>query len=105
MSPNPPPVSFQSELKRKAESAGGSFTASTQKRHYLQTHLTGARIKKSLSEASAYATPVAVMHRDLFSAFLARYVDEISCFGQDALAAYPGNSYPARGMAVLITIR
>ena len=41
----------QSELKRLAENAGGSFTKfSTQKTALSQTHLTGERIKKSLSE-------------------------------------------------------
>jgi len=64
----PNPSYFQSELKRKAESAGGSFTKfSTQKTALSQTHLTGARIKKSLSERVHYDCGV-VMHRDLFSA-------------------------------------
>ncbi|MDY6902813.1 MAG: transposase, partial [Cyanobacteriota bacterium] len=45
------PGFFQSELKRKAESAGGYFlTFSTQKTALSQTHLDGTRIKKKLSE-------------------------------------------------------
>jgi putative transposase len=85
------PGFFQSELKRKAESAGGSFTRfSTQKTALSQTHLTGERVKKSLSERVHYDQSGIVMHRDLFSAFLARYVDENQLSLQDAFMAYPG---------------
>lgn len=85
------PGFFQSELKRKAESAGGSFTRfSTQKTALSQTHLTGERVKKSLSERVHYDQTGIVMHRDLFSAFLARYVDENQLSLQDAFIAYPG---------------
>jgi len=85
------PGYFQSELKRKAEGAGGSFTKfSTQKTALSQTHLTGERIKKSLSERVHYDQTGIVMQRDLFSAFLARYVDEDQLSLQDALIAYPG---------------
>jgi putative transposase len=85
------PGYFQSELKRKAESAGGSFTKfSTQKTALSQTHLTGERIKKSLSERVHYDQTGIVMHRDLFSAFLARYVDENQLSLQDAREAYSG---------------
>jgi putative transposase len=85
------PGYFQSELKRKAESAGGSFTKfSTQKTALSQTHLTGERIKKSLSERVHYDRTGIVIHRDLFSAFLARYVDENQLSLQNAREAYSG---------------
>jgi len=83
------PGYFQSELKRKAESAGGSFTKfSTQKTALSQTHLTGARIKKSLSERVHY-DPVAWSCTEICLVFLARY-DEDQLSLRDALAAYPG---------------
>lgn len=85
------PGFFQFELKRKAESAGGSFTKfSTQKTALSQTHLTGERVKKSLSERVHYDQTGIVMHRDLFSAFLARYVDENQLSLRDAFMAYLG---------------
>ena len=85
------PGFFQAELKRKAESAGGSFTKfSTQKTALSQTHLTGERVKKSLSERVHHDLTGKVMHRDLFSAYLARFVDEDQLFVQDALLAYSG---------------
>lgn len=71
------PGFVQSELKRKAESAGGSFTKfSTQKTALSQTHLDGSRVKKSLSQRTHRDNSGIVMHRDLFSAFLARYVND-----------------------------
>lgn len=85
------PGFFQSELKRKAENAGGSFVQfSTSKTALSQTHLTGERIKKNLSERVHYDKLGVVMHRDLMSAFLSRHVydDELSL--QDALSEYPG---------------
>lgn len=67
------PGFFQAELKRKAEKAGGSFYQfSTSKTALSQTHLTGARIKKSLSERVHYDKSGVIMHRDLMSAFLSR---------------------------------
>jgi putative transposase len=85
------PGYFQAELKRKAENAGGSFTKfSTQKTALSQTHLTGERIKKSLSERVHDDRSGIVMHRDLFSAFLARYVDENQLSLPDAVNEYPG---------------
>jgi putative transposase len=48
------PGFVQSELKRKAENAGGSFIKfSTQKTALSQTHLDGSRIKKSKAIASS----------------------------------------------------
>lgn len=85
------PGFFQSELKRKAEKAGGSFIQfSTSKTALSQTHLTGERVKKSLSERVHYDKSGVVMHRDLMSAFLSRHVydDELSL--RDAVLEYPG---------------
>ncbi|AFY55385.1 hypothetical protein Riv7116_2888 [Rivularia sp. PCC 7116] len=84
------PGFFQSEIKRKAENAGGCFLQfSTQTTALSQTHLDGTRIKKSLSERVHRDVTGVTMHRDLFSAFLSRYVygDQLSL--QDALREYP----------------
>ena len=64
------PGFFQSELARKAESAGGQFIKfPTQTTALSQTHLDGSRIKKSLSErVHRDVTGIQPMHRDLFSA-------------------------------------
>ena len=65
------PGFFQSELKRKAENANGSFLEfSTQKTALSQTHLDGSRIKKTLSMRVHRDVAGFEMHRDLFSAFL-----------------------------------
>jgi len=86
------PGFVQSELKRKAESAGGSFVKfSCQKTALSQTHLTGERIKKSLSERVHYDKSGFVMQRDLFSAYLARYVNQDELLLQDAVNQYPGS--------------
>ena len=85
------PGFVQSELKRKAESAGGSFQFfSTRKTALSQTHLNGERIKKSLSQRVHQDSSGMIMHRDLFSAFLARYVnDDESLSLHDARREYP----------------
>ena len=71
------PGFVQSELKRKAESAGGSFIKfSTQKTALSQIHLNGQRIKKSLSDRIHYDLTGVVMNRDLFSAYLSRFVND-----------------------------
>lgn len=71
------PGFVQAELKRKAESADGSFQKfSTRKTALSQTHLDGERIKKSLSQRMHKDNSGLKMHRDLFSAFLARYVND-----------------------------
>lgn len=89
------PGFFQAELACKAVSAGGSFTKfSTQKTALSQTHLTGERIKKSLSERVHRDRTGIVMHRDLFSAYLARFVDEDRLSVQDARESYPGMEAP-----------
>lgn len=86
------PAFFQSELKRKAESAGGSFTQfSTQTTALSQTHLTGERIKKSLSERVHYDQTGVVMQRDLFSAYLSRFVTDDMLDVQGARNSYQGS--------------
>ncbi|MEN9871139.1 MAG: hypothetical protein RLZZ171_2127 [Cyanobacteriota bacterium] len=84
------PGFVQSELKRKAESADGSFQKfSTRKTALSQTHLNGERIKKSLSQRVHNDTSGFVMHRDLFSAYLARYVNDDDCLSMhDARQEY-----------------
>jgi putative transposase len=85
------PGFVQSELKRKAENAGGQFiTFSTQKTALSQTHLDGSRVKKSLSQRVHRDVTGIVMHRDIFSAFLSRYVNEDDTLSlQDAVNQYP----------------
>jgi len=104
------PGFVQSELKRKAEKkkrstsaplhtrrgvrgvgAGGSFTKfSTQKTALSQTHLNGERIKKKLSERVHHDVTGIVMHRDLFSAYLSRHINDDKLSLQDAALQYPG---------------
>ncbi len=71
------PGYFQSELLRKAESAGGSVLMfSTQKTALSQTCLCERREKKSLSQRVHSCPDCEIkMQRDLFSGFLSRYVD------------------------------
>ncbi len=84
------PGFVQSELKRKAESAGGSFQKfSTRNTALSQTHLDGTRIKKSLSQREHYdVTGIVPHHRDLWSSFLARYVNQDELSLQDAQLEY-----------------
>ena len=71
------PGFVQAELRRKAEIAGGVFQKfSTRKTALSQTHLSGERIKKSLSQRVHYDSTGVIMHRDLFSAFLARHIND-----------------------------
>nr|WP_226572777.1 transposase [Microseira wollei] len=85
------PGFVQSELKRKAEKAGGSFTKfSTQKTALSQTHLNGERIKKPLSERVHRDVTGVVMHRDLFTAYLSRHVNQDSLSLHDAVNQYQG---------------
>ncbi len=86
------PGFVQSELARKAERAGGSFTKfSTQKTALSQTHLDGSRTKKSLSERVHKDVTGITMHRDLFSAYLSRFVNEENTLSlQDAASQYRG---------------
>ena len=84
------PGFVQSELCRKAESAGGSFQKfSTRKTALSQTHLDGTRIKKSLSQRMHYdVTGIVPHHRDLWSSFLSRYVNQDKLSLQDAQLEY-----------------
>jgi putative transposase len=86
------PGFVQSELQRKAESAGGQFiTFSTQKTALSQTHLDGSRTKKSLSQRVHHDATGIKMHRDLFSAYLSRYVNQDDRLSlQDARDGYRG---------------
>lgn len=85
------PGFVQSELKRKAERAGGQFeTFSTRTTALSQTHLDGSRQKKSLSERVHYDATGIVMHRDLFSAYLARYVNDDQLEADTAREQYAG---------------
>lgn len=85
------PGFVQSELCRKAEKAGGTVIKfSTQKTALSQTHLDGTRIKKSLSQRVHMDRFTGDgMHRDLFSAFLARFVNQDELSLQDAVEQYP----------------
>ncbi len=71
------PGSFQSELVRKAERAGGQVLLfSTQKTALSQTCLCGVKQKKSLSQRVHNCSKCGlVMQRDILSAYLSRYVD------------------------------
>jgi hypothetical protein len=86
------PGFVQSELQRKAESANGQFiTFSTSYTALSQTHLNGERIKKSLSERIHIdVTGKAVMQRDLFSAYLSRFVNEDQLLWESAASQYSG---------------
>lgn len=86
------PGFFQSELVRKAENAGGKVIKfSTSSTALSQTHLTGERMKKSLSERVHYDQTGIVMHRDLFSAYLSRYVTDNILDVQLARDSYTGS--------------
>ncbi len=85
------PSFFMSELKRKAESAGGLVIRfSTRTTALSQTHLTGTRKKKSLSERVHKDESGFEMQRDLFSAFLSRHVYDDTLSLRDAQSEYPG---------------
>ncbi|MBF2065312.1 MAG: transposase [Calothrix sp. C42_A2020_038] len=71
------PSSFQSELVRKAENAGGTVLMfSTHKTALSQTCLCGNKQKKSLSQRVHHCSVCGLkMQRDILSAYLSRYVD------------------------------
>jgi len=71
------PSSFQSELKRKAENAGGQVLMfSTRYTALSQTCLCGNKQKKSLSQRVHNCSECGLkMQRDILSAYLSRYVD------------------------------
>jgi hypothetical protein len=85
------PGFFQSELIRKAESAGGyAHRYSTQKTACSQTHLNGERHKKKLSERVHHDVTGVIMHRDLFSAYLGLHVNQDGLLTvETASAEYP----------------
>jgi len=87
------PGFFQSELIRKAASAGGDVNKySTQKTACSQTHLDGNRVKKTLSERVHHDNTGVVMQRDLFSAYLGLYVNQEGYLSvEDARQGYPGS--------------
>ena len=68
----------------------GSFQKfSTRKTALSQTHLDGTRIKKSLSQRVHYdVTGIVPHHRDLWSSFLARYVNQDELSLHDAQLEY-----------------
>lgn len=71
--------------------AGSSGPFSTQKTALSQTHLNGKRIKKKLSQRVHHDEMLKKdFHRDLWSAFLARYVNDDLLSLQDAKNEYPG---------------
>ena len=84
------PSFVMSELRRKAESAGGEFQKfSTNKTALSQTHLDGTRVKKSLSQRVHYDITGIVPHqRDLWSSFLARHVNQDKLSLHDAQVEY-----------------
>jgi putative transposase len=71
------PSSFQSELVRKAENAGGTVLIfSTHKTALSQTCLCGNKQKKLLSQRVHHCSVCGLkMQRDILSAYLSRYVD------------------------------
>ena len=71
------PASFQWELKRKAQSTGGTVLMfSTCKTALSQTCLCGNKQKKSLSQRVHHCSVCNVrMQRDILSAYLSRHID------------------------------
>lgn len=88
------PSSFQGELKRKAENAGGSVLMfSTRKTALSQTCLCGNKQKKPLSERVHKCAQCGLtMQRDIMSAYLSRHVDPITetLSAQSALRCWLG---------------
>ena len=69
-----------------------SQSFSTQKTALSQTHLDGSRVKKSLSERVHHDATGIEMHRDLFSAYLSRHVNQNDRLSlQDAASQYSGS--------------
>ena len=83
------PGFFQSELTRKAENAGGQLVKfSTKKTALSQTHLDGSRFKKSLSQRIHKDVTGIQMHRDIFTAYLSRFVHDELLLIEDAASQY-----------------
>jgi len=84
------PGFFMAELVRKAESAGGQVIKfETRTTALSQTHLNGERHRKSLAERVHRDVTGFEMHRDLFSAFLSRYIVENELLLQAAQFEWP----------------
>ncbi len=83
------PGFFQSELTCKAENAGGQLIKfSTRKTALSQTHLDGSRTKKSLSQRIHEDATGVRMHRDIFVAYLSRFVHDELLLIEDAASQY-----------------
>ena len=101
------PGFVQSELIRKAaksagrkippgelrEKAGGKVHKfSTQKTALSQSHLDGSRTKKTLSERVHHDATGIIMHRDLFSAYLSRHINQNDRLSlENAASRYSGS--------------
>lgn len=86
------PGMFLQELKRKAESAGGQFLKFSTRRTWLsQRCICGARQKKSLSQRRHVCDCGIACQRDLYSAWLSCYVDDMNNFDESqSLEDWPG---------------
>jgi len=85
------PKLFLTLLTRKAESAGGQVVEfNTRTTALSQTCVCGRRIPKRLSERVHRCICGVVMQRDLFSGFLARYVEDDALQVAQAAEAWPG---------------
>ncbi|BAY87349.1 transposase, IS608 family protein [Calothrix parasitica NIES-267] len=71
------------------ENAGGQLVKfSTKKTALSQTHLDGSRTKKSLSQRIHEDVTGIRMHRDIFSAYLSRFVHDELLLIEDAASQY-----------------
>ena len=85
------PKMFLSMLQRKAESAGGSFEEiNTRTTALSQTCLCGRKHKKKLSERVHECECGVVIQRDLFSAYLSKYVKKDRLHVADANMHWQG---------------
>jgi transposase len=85
------PKTFLSMLQRKAESAGGSFEEiPTRTTALSQTCICGRKHKKKLSERVHACDCGVVMQRDLFSAFLSKFVKKDRLHVADAYEHWQG---------------
>jgi putative transposase len=94
------PSSFQSELIRKAENAGGTVLMfSTSFTALSQTCLCGNKQKKSLSQRVHHCSVCGLkMQRDILSAYLSRYVDPTT---ETLLIEEARNSYSGMEQSLL----
>ena len=82
---------FIAMLKRKAEAAGGEVVEfSTRTTRISQfDHMSGDYVKKPLSQRQHMFADGTVIQRDLYSAFLARFVDRDKLDARSASDAFP----------------